>query len=87
MEPDVYIAGLWKMAFAEGLLWSPLRYQNTRPKDYRAPSWSWASVDGRLTYHRYINSPGTTLRLAERNIELHDQVLEYGEVVSTYEMT
>jgi len=32
MEPDVYLAGLWKTAFAEGLLWSPLRYKTPDPK-------------------------------------------------------
>ncbi|KAF7948818.1 hypothetical protein EAE96_008005 [Botrytis aclada] len=41
---DVYVAGLWRSMFTDQLLWSGL--SNSRPKDYRAPTWSWASVDG-----------------------------------------
>ncbi|KAF7897480.1 hypothetical protein EAF00_005708 [Botryotinia globosa] len=41
---DVYMAGLWRSMFADQLLWSGLL--TSRPKDYRAPTWSWASVDG-----------------------------------------
>ncbi|TGO83824.1 hypothetical protein BPOR_0588g00050 [Botrytis porri] len=41
---DVYVAGLWRYMFVDQLLWSGLSI--SRPKDYRAPTWSWASVDG-----------------------------------------
>ncbi|CAG8977731.1 hypothetical protein HYALB_00012166 [Hymenoscyphus albidus] len=51
---DEYMAGLWKGWILEGLGW----FVNTlgdgriypRPKEYRAPSWSWASVDGNVIY-------------------------------------
>ncbi|KAI0376402.1 HET-domain-containing protein [Hypomontagnella monticulosa] len=44
-----YLAGLWEDVLMETLLWyvqvgSPAR----RAADYRAPSWSWASLDGNL---------------------------------------
>ena len=49
---DEYLAGLWKRFLPSELMWqvdgctqsngSP----SSRPKLYRAPSWSWASVDG-----------------------------------------
>ncbi|KAK7752392.1 hypothetical protein SLS62_005730 [Diatrype stigma] len=42
-----YLAGIWKHSLPEGLLWN-LRDSGRRPSSYRAPSWSWASVDGRL---------------------------------------
>jgi len=41
---DEYVAGLWRKSLIEGLLWQGLGVHRV-PK-YRAPSWSWASVDG-----------------------------------------
>ncbi|KAF7937604.1 uncharacterized protein EAE98_001918 [Botrytis deweyae] len=41
---DVYVAGLWRSMFADQLVW--WGSHTSRPKDYRAPTWSWASVDG-----------------------------------------
>lgn len=46
-----YVAGLWSQDLVFGLLWykktdEPLR----RPARYRAPSWSWASVDGPVSF-------------------------------------
>jgi len=44
---EEYIAGLWKSHLAIGLLWRRAKDFVTRPtEDFRAPSWSWASVDG-----------------------------------------
>ncbi|KAF7505044.1 hypothetical protein GJ744_001498 [Endocarpon pusillum] len=48
-RPEDYLAGLWKSGLPQSLLW----YTN-RPSypilQYRAPSWSWASIDGEITY-------------------------------------
>ena len=44
---DNYLAGLWRHKLETQLLWSASRC--TRPETYRAPSWSWASVDGSIT--------------------------------------
>ncbi|KAF4992627.1 hypothetical protein FGRMN_7028 [Fusarium graminum] len=41
---DEYVAGLWRSHLLEGLLWRGLNCR--RVQGYRAPSWSWASVDG-----------------------------------------
>ncbi|TGO16481.1 hypothetical protein BTUL_0027g00100 [Botrytis tulipae] len=41
---DVYVAGLWRSMFVDQLVWYGRSI--SRPKDYRAPTWSWASVDG-----------------------------------------
>ncbi|KAL0935434.1 heterokaryon incompatibility protein [Colletotrichum truncatum] len=43
---DEYLAGLWRTRLLEGLDW---RVEEPAPRscdDYRAPSWSWASIDG-----------------------------------------
>jgi len=49
---DEYLAGLWRKHLPSQLLWKRTSDQ-TSPllpaQEYRAPSWSWASVDGRLS--------------------------------------
>lgn len=42
---DVYLAGMWKGCLSSQLLWH-IEGDGVRPQSYRAPSWSWASVDG-----------------------------------------
>ncbi|EON61245.1 hypothetical protein W97_00458 [Coniosporium apollinis CBS 100218] len=49
---DRYLAGLWEFSFAEDLLWRAGSYGisekhdlRPRPEKWRAPTWSWASVD------------------------------------------
>ena len=49
---DTYIVGMWRKYLESALLWH-VNYQekvdgspSSRPAAYRAPSWSWASVDG-----------------------------------------
>jgi Heterokaryon incompatibility protein (HET) len=46
---DQYLAGLWKSHLIEDLCWQCFGATNTRPNKYRAPSWSWASVNGLLS--------------------------------------
>ncbi|KAH9209201.1 hypothetical protein DL95DRAFT_274228, partial [Leptodontidium sp. 2 PMI_412] len=52
--PDRYLAGLWKRSLLEDLIWSMNRSTYLvepvpvwQPDFYRAPSWSWASMEGR----------------------------------------
>ena len=46
-----YLAGLWESSLACDLLWH-MKYEDrvTRPQEWRAPSWSWASVIGRVVF-------------------------------------
>ena len=54
---DEYFAGIWRKSLPQGLLWSPYdeedlpnpSYEATRSSEYRAPSWSWASIDSRIS--------------------------------------
>lgn len=46
-----YLAGLWSYHLLHDLLWYidvPQSERRCRPKEYRAPSWSWISVDGKI---------------------------------------
>lgn len=49
---DGYLAGLWEGDLARGLLWAASGQDRLqRPTEvYRAPSWSWASVEGEIYY-------------------------------------
>ena len=44
-----YLAGLWRATLVQDLLWyKTFETRYVRPEGYRAPSWSWAAVDGRV---------------------------------------
>ncbi|KAH7418629.1 heterokaryon incompatibility protein-domain-containing protein [Cadophora sp. MPI-SDFR-AT-0126] len=55
---DVYLAGLWKSILLESLHWYPLsrsyspsgRIMAYRPNGYRAPTWSWASIESPIRF-------------------------------------
>ncbi|KAI0851194.1 heterokaryon incompatibility protein-domain-containing protein [Daldinia vernicosa] len=48
---DIYLAGLWKHMMPETLFWRP-KVRARRIFPYRAPSWSWASLDGEISYYQ-----------------------------------
>ncbi|KAF6799422.1 heterokaryon incompatibility protein [Colletotrichum sojae] len=48
---DRYLAGLWKADLLRQLLWHiDLSERSFRPPKYRAPTWSWAAIDGLVQY-------------------------------------
>ncbi|KAF8865757.1 HET-domain-containing protein [Acephala macrosclerotiorum] len=58
-----YVAGLWRGALPRLLPWSTTDILIDRPKQYRAPSWSWAALDGGIMtkgvgqYYVYLPHP------------------------------
>ncbi|KAF2682192.1 HET-domain-containing protein [Lentithecium fluviatile CBS 122367] len=62
LYPDEYLAGMWKESLLDDLLWfhedvdfhqrkdTSLSPPRSKPATYRAPSWSWASVDGSVRW-------------------------------------
>lgn len=50
MSGDRYVAGLWQSHLPLGLLWRKASTWLREPTEggYRAPSWSWASLDGEI---------------------------------------
>lgn len=71
---DTYVAGLWKSNFVESLAWrTQAEIRNSRPKIYRAPSWSWAAVDGPICFPcRSSDSPKPVAELIDFDITLVD---------------
>jgi hypothetical protein len=44
---DEYLAGMWRSCLLDSLLWvADPEFHPKRSAEYRAPSWSWASIDG-----------------------------------------
>ncbi|KAF9456987.1 hypothetical protein BDZ94DRAFT_1228692 [Collybia nuda] len=67
-----YAAGIWTHQLPSALLWQQQGYDlRERPKIYRAPSWSWASVDG-LVAPRGMAGNADTWRSASES--LYDSV-------------
>ena len=54
MPQDEYLAGLWKRTLASDLLWMVIGGKqanglpSSRPAQYRAPSWTWATLEGHI---------------------------------------
>jgi hypothetical protein len=55
---DRYYAGLWAGDFERTLLWYLQIPQRTRLEKYRAPSWSWAAIDGKVGFLAQKPKPG-----------------------------
>lgn len=55
---NTYLAGLWRFNLAQDLTWHQSLWRSTlkRPPSYRAPSWSWASVEGRISFSYGVRS-------------------------------
>jgi len=54
LSGDSYLAGLWRSQLPRELLWSTYPSLHLlKPPTYRAPSWSWASVDNDITFARF----------------------------------
>ncbi|SPO03726.1 uncharacterized protein DNG_06409 [Cephalotrichum gorgonifer] len=46
-----YLAGIWLDDIVRGLLWYRATSEpGRRPSEYRAPTWSWASLEGEVTF-------------------------------------
>ncbi|KAI4703473.1 hypothetical protein J4E89_010049 [Alternaria sp. Ai002NY15] len=50
-EMGHYLAGIWSTRLADNLAWRKHKGYLSHPENYRAPSWSWASLDGRVRFH------------------------------------
>ncbi|KAH6644484.1 heterokaryon incompatibility protein-domain-containing protein [Boeremia exigua] len=47
---DVYIAGLWRSSLLKDMMWSVLNFRDVPRPLSKAPTWSWASVEGNIRY-------------------------------------
>lgn len=74
-----YMAGIWREHFPTSLLWQACSYTHPRPSQYRAPSWSWAAIDGAVNF-RQDSSPDPELKFIASDIVLKDPQVPYGDI-------
>jgi hypothetical protein len=93
-----YLAGIWEGALPEALLWMPqseypdaelrsfacgdLERVVRRPKTYRAPTWSWASLDGLITYGHDDLEGRDICEVVEFKTIPKYSIVPFGEVIS-----
>src|SRR5271169_1627424 len=51
-----YYAGIWEQYLHEQLCWRANGEHCTRPSTHRAPTWSWASLDGGVRSAEYFGT-------------------------------
>lgn len=95
---DGYLAGLWHSSLPSHLLWTAEKSEKTwqgrpevlipkRYKSYIAPSWSWASIEGKisLTWCQYNYDPRDYLAtLEEAGVSWSIMHARYGKVESGF---
>lgn len=57
-----YLAGVWSQRLPQALVWN-VRTAGRRPDGYRAPSWSWAAIDGNLNVHDWSPSRDSDMEI------------------------
>ena len=82
---DQYIAGLWKASLRFQLMWyrDPTDvgfYQARRPKTYRAPSWSWASIDGPIDFFAQVELGDLIAEVIQCEVILGDPSKLFGAI-------
>ncbi len=61
---DVYMAGLWRNTLILDMMWrAPFSQIFGRPKKWRAPTWSWASVQGQVLWDPNLESGFDAIKL------------------------
>ncbi|KAF2643374.1 hypothetical protein P280DRAFT_488422 [Massarina eburnea CBS 473.64] len=94
-EPAQYVAGLWRVHLASQLLWrsetlfrenkSTFEHWTTAPEEYRAPSFSWASIDtenGHGITYAEITDRDLLIEVEDVEIKPKSDTNEYGMILS-----
>ena len=80
---DIYLAGLWKTSLLHDLMWSlhsSTKYRHSSV--WRAPSWSWASIDNAVRYGRVDADAIPLARVVRCEVVPASKVSHFGEVIS-----
>lgn len=85
-ELGEYLGGIFSYALLSQLMWARAEGQAPLPRPsegYRAPSWSWASIDGQVTFKNHMwSSLKTTASLIEFSIQPKSEVERYTKYLS-----
>jgi len=77
-----YIAGLWDIHLPGTLLWRSTSTQGYCSESYRAPTWSWASIDGSVAWEDRIWSDACGFVTTILDVDIQHLWNEWGEVSS-----
>ena len=78
-----YHAGIWAKSPVHQLCWrkpNSSQFSLTRPKEYGAPSWSWASVDGQLYFPSFLDIGGKSAITPDRRFKVIDWLISLKSV-------
>lgn len=87
---DRYLAGLWFKHLPTELLWQvtsqPMDMEKVvyRPNQYRAPSWSWASIEGSIGSHPPRSMTTCFIEILEAEISPRDGHDDTGELMDGF---
>ncbi len=67
-----YLAGIWARSAVQQLCWSRAsdRIFCRRPTQYRAPSWSWAALDGTVFFASFLQVNDTSVCVPDHRFEI-----------------
>lgn len=79
-----YCAGIFRNTMPWGLLWEGHNSGAESLATYRAPSWSWASLDHEVYFRPkiHVHQPTTFVEVLDVSVELEDPSNEFGQVLS-----
>lgn len=78
---DIYLAGLWKSNLAHDLMWSsnPATKFAT-PSVWRAPSWSWASIDNGVSFDKITEDSTLLAKVLSCEVTPRSEQAPFGEI-------
>ncbi|KAK5661117.1 hypothetical protein OQA88_11007 [Cercophora sp. LCS_1] len=84
LDDDKYWVGTWQSDLPGGLCWRVKGGKGTRPKTFRAPTWSWASIDGTILGPSQLQETTGRFLVSLRQPMIHyvDESNPYGPVTS-----
>lgn len=78
-----YIAGLWEHQLPSSLMWYSRLGTECRPPCYRAPSWSWASIEGAVDVELWTDCV-ILCTVIQWDVTVKRQINPYGQVKAGY---
>jgi hypothetical protein len=60
-----YLYGIWNFNLPYGLFWHPVHRPMVHTTEWRASSWSWAALEGAVTFEKYFPEEDSRIRLSD----------------------
>lgn len=81
MTPQEYGAGVWNRHLPMALCWEA-RDPSSRPATYRAPTWSWASIQSAADYSGCDDNVGSEVKVENASVTMKNGMNPFGEVTN-----